>query len=309
MTRITNFGRKRTYLESTVPHREPEETQPSPIATSASTSASNENVTDSNEQPPKKKRKRTKKSQRTGNSAADVDGEVKAPIDGEADTASSSNTHRPQKKSSKKDKGRKGKAIDKDVAIRSESRRLKRIAARDADTTCFACREKGHSARDCPKEGGDKKSVGICYRCGSTRHNLSKCKKPQDPLDPMPFATCFVCNGKGHLASACSQNKDKGVYPNGGCCKLCGDTTHLAKDCGIRKKDTNALTQVIGVERNIGADEDDFHVIGRRKQELDKEDKKVDKIQRSMDVRVGAQSGGLKMSGKAPAKPKTVVFF
>jgi len=65
----------------------------------------------------------------------------------------------------------------------------------------------------------------------------------------------------------------------------------------------------MGVERNIGADEDDFHVIGRRKQELDKEDRKVEKIQKSMDVRVGAQSGGLKMSGKAPANLKKVVFF
>jgi len=41
-----------------------------------------------------------------------------------------------------------------------------------ADTTCFACREKGHAAKDCPTakaEGGEqgsnsKPGVGICYR-------------------------------------------------------------------------------------------------------------------------------------------------
>lgn len=77
-----------------------------------------------------------------------------------------------------------------------------------------------------------------CYRCGSKKHSLSRCKKPSNPADPFPYASCFVCNGKGHLASACPQNKSKGVYPNGGSCKLCGDTSHLAKNCGIREKGT-----------------------------------------------------------------------
>ncbi|EEB95028.1 hypothetical protein MPER_06067, partial [Moniliophthora perniciosa FA553] len=50
----------------------------------------------------------------------------------------------------------------------SESRRLKRIAERNAATTCFVCREKGHSAKDCLKSGGteegnQKRSLGICY--------------------------------------------------------------------------------------------------------------------------------------------------
>ena len=111
-------------------------------------------------------------------------------------------------------------------AQRSEQRRLARIAERNADTTCFACREKGHSAKFCPK-AGNKPAVGICYRCvphhtlydskahdwcrcGSTRHSLKRCKRPHDPENPLPFATCFVCNSKGHLASACEQNQDKG---------------------------------------------------------------------------------------------------
>ena len=60
----------------------------------------------------------------------------------------------------------------------SEARRLKRESQREADTICFACRGKGHAARDCPEEvtsaeletegGGGKKvgktMVGICYR-------------------------------------------------------------------------------------------------------------------------------------------------
>lgn len=61
----------------------------------------------------------------------------------------------------------------------SERRRVKRKDQRTTDTICFACREKGHAARDCtkalrPTEEGDgtkrtkksvgKSAVGICYR-------------------------------------------------------------------------------------------------------------------------------------------------
>ncbi|KAF8997859.1 hypothetical protein BDQ17DRAFT_835844 [Cyathus striatus] len=129
--------------------------------------------------------------------------------------------------------------------LESERRRLKRIQDKNINTTCFACREKGHAAKDCPKnapvegdeKGKSKELLGICYRCGSRKHTLSRCKKLTDPDNPLPYASCFVCDGKGHLASSCPQNKDKGLYPNGGCCKLCGDNTHMAKDCGIRKQD------------------------------------------------------------------------
>ena len=59
----------------------------------------------------------------------------------------------------------------------SEQRRVKRINDRQSDTICFACRERGHTARDCTNtiaadalDGEQSKSksgrdtVGICYR-------------------------------------------------------------------------------------------------------------------------------------------------
>ena len=56
----------------------------------------------------------------------------------------------------------------------SEARRRKRISQKQAVTTCFACREKGHAAKDCPTaqkstedDDGEEKAtnvVGICYR-------------------------------------------------------------------------------------------------------------------------------------------------
>ena len=132
----------------------------------------------------------------------------------------------------------------------SEKRRLRRIAERNVNTTCFACREMGHAVQDCPKiaDGSIKPPenqsgfsatgvVGICYRCGSRKHRLSGCReKVSDPSNPLPFASCFVCSGNGHLASRCPENKEKGVYPNGGSCKLCGETDHLARNCKLRDK-------------------------------------------------------------------------
>jgi len=127
------------------------------------------------------------------------------------------------------------------------------MAGRHAHMTCFACREVGHSAKDCPTirpdadpEGSTTAStrtniettavaVGICYRCGSRKHNLARCRQPTQPDNPLPYASCFVCSGSGHLASSCPQNNGKGVYPNGGSCKLCGETTHLARDCTLRR--------------------------------------------------------------------------
>jgi zinc finger CCHC domain-containing protein 9 len=128
------------------------------------------------------------------------------------------------------------------------------MAGRHVHTTCFACRQVGHSAKDCPTirpytdhdrststttkantETAAVAVVGICYRCGSPKHNLARCRRPAQRDNPLPYASCFVCSGSGHLASSCPQNNGKGVYPNGGSCKLCGETTHLARDCSLRK--------------------------------------------------------------------------
>ena len=56
----------------------------------------------------------------------------------------------------------------------SEARRRKRISQKLVETICFACREKGHAAKDCPtaqksiedNDGEEKATnvVGICYR-------------------------------------------------------------------------------------------------------------------------------------------------
>ncbi|KXN81456.1 hypothetical protein AN958_04567, partial [Leucoagaricus sp. SymC.cos] len=199
-------------------------------------------------------------------------------------------------------------------------RRQKRIQERSVGTTCFACREKGHAAKDCPNvksnsgeedafQGKGRSLVGICYRCGSTRHTLSRCKKQVDESNPLPFASCFVCNGKGHLASACPQNADKGIYPNGGCCKLCGEKTHLAKDCELRKKDNVGALAVMGTGDRPGADEDDFHTFKRRKQEVEKGSKASDDKRKSLQVRTGAHSGVVKSFGSTPKPAKKVVYF
>lgn len=61
----------------------------------------------------------------------------------------------------------------------TEKRRLERIQERKDQTMCFACREMGHSAKECPnttfapeqlltleaeRDKSGKQMVGICYR-------------------------------------------------------------------------------------------------------------------------------------------------
>ncbi|KAJ4499472.1 hypothetical protein C8R41DRAFT_23265 [Lentinula lateritia] len=334
MTRITNFGRKRSYLESSLDPGQNDdhignnnESVRKPPIQEESAQGTTIDVDSANlpGPPPKKKRKRTPKSKRDGHGTRPMgsapEGEESIPVKSSEDPSDAAKPSPQPPKKSSKNKNKKKERKDKKFVSPSERRRLQRIAEKNADTTCFSCREKGHCARDCPKNGhakegedgsGGSKQLGICYRCGSTRHTLSRCKKPEDPSNPLPHASCFVCNTKGHLASTCPQNKSKGIYPNGGSCKLCGDITHLARDCAIRQKDTGSLAAVLGVvdEKDVGADEDDFHTIGRTRQQLDRLDKHTEKLQRSMGVKVTAQSGTIiQPFGKLPAPAKKVVIF
>ncbi|RPD61939.1 hypothetical protein L226DRAFT_508810 [Lentinus tigrinus ALCF2SS1-7] len=328
MTRYTNFARKRTYVEAgfdTETHTEEKHGNASTHNPDPSGEATTETETK------KRKRVRSKKtkiSDANKTYAAQTSTGDDAQEDGEKDEGSSEQS---TKKSKFGDKGR--KQFDKrrqprDANVRkiaSEQRRMKRIDDRNAQTICFACREKGHTARDCtntlapdalegeagkPTTKSGRDAVGICYRCGSRRHNLSRCKEPVDPENPLPFASCFVCSGKGHLASKCPQNQSKGIYPNGGCCKLCKETTHLAKDCPMRKQEVVATTVFVGTGRESGADEDDFHTFKRMTVEVDKSEKAEEKAKKKAGVKVGAYSGVVRAFGDAPApKKKKVVFF
>ncbi|NXH92683.1 ZCHC9 protein, partial [Edolisoma coerulescens] len=107
---------------------------------------------------------------------------------------------------------------------------------------CFHCREPGHGVADCPAvlESQDM-GTGICYRCGSTEHDLSKCRAKVDPAaGPFPYAKCFICGEMGHLSRSCPDNP-KGLYAEGGGCKLCGSVEHFKKDCP-EKQNTEQVT-------------------------------------------------------------------
>ncbi|PVF93845.1 hypothetical protein CPB86DRAFT_789653 [Serendipita vermifera] len=188
-------------------------------------------------------------------------------------------------------------------AIASEKRRIKRIQQRTDEMTCFACRQKGHSAQNCHKtknsQSRNKPMTGICYRCGSSKHTLSRCPKPADEANPLPFASCFVCNGKGHLASTCPKN-ERGIYPNGGSCKLCSQTSHLAKDCPLRSKAPPAEGLLYNSNAGMdspGADEDDFMVFKRNANQIAKDEQRHAKVDGRKPSRGNTQ----------PAK-KVVVF-
>ncbi|KAL9821124.1 zinc finger CCHC domain-containing protein 9 isoform 1-T1 [Geothlypis trichas] len=127
---------------------------------------------------------------------------------------------------------------------RRESRRLRRQERKKNAMVCFHCREPGHGVADCPAvlESQDM-GTGICYRCGSTEHDLSKCRAKVDPAaGPFPYAKCFICGEMGHLSRSCPDNP-KGLYAEGGGCKLCGSVEHFKKDCPEKQNagDSRAL--------------------------------------------------------------------
>nr|XP_033780888.1 zinc finger CCHC domain-containing protein 9 [Geotrypetes seraphini]XP_033780977.1 zinc finger CCHC domain-containing protein 9 [Geotrypetes seraphini]XP_033781066.1 zinc finger CCHC domain-containing protein 9 [Geotrypetes seraphini] len=121
-------------------------------------------------------------------------------------------------------------ALKKDQ--RRDTRRVKRQMKKKIQMLCFHCRKPGHGLADCPETHKiQEMGTGICYRCGSTEHELNKCRAKVDPaLGKFPYAQCFICGEMGHLSRSCPDNP-KGLYAEGGCCKICGSVEHFQRDC------------------------------------------------------------------------------
>ncbi|CAJ1069944.1 LOW QUALITY PROTEIN: zinc finger CCHC domain-containing protein 9 [Xyrichtys novacula] len=143
---------------------------------------------------------------------------------------------------------------------RREDRRVKRQTDKKNKMLCFNCRKPGHGLADCPEADRDEEmGRGICYRCGSTEHEIQKCRAKVDPaLGDYPFAKCFICSQTGHLSRSCPDNP-KGLYAQGGCCRVCGSVEHFQKDCPEHQAATNSVT-ASWLSNNMSADYEDVHV-------------------------------------------------
>ncbi|KAJ8261148.1 hypothetical protein COCON_G00168710 [Conger conger] len=149
-------------------------------------------------------------------------------------------------------------ALKKDK--RREDRRIKRQNIKKNSMLCFNCRKPGHGLADCPEADNDEEmGRGICYRCGSTEHEIQRCRAKVDPaVGDYPYAKCFICSQTGHLSRACPDNP-KGMYAAGGCCRVCGSVEHFQKDCPEHQGSTNALT-VGRLSDCMSADHQEVHV-------------------------------------------------
>ncbi|TTK47641.1 Zinc finger CCHC domain-containing protein 9 [Bagarius yarrelli] len=111
---------------------------------------------------------------------------------------------------------------------RREGRRIKRQNAKKSSMVCFNCRKPGHGLADCPKADDEEMGRGICFRCGSTEHEIQRCRAKVDPA-------------------------------MGGCCRICGSVEHFQKDCPDHQTTTKSIT--LGrLSDRISADHEDISV-------------------------------------------------